>query len=414
MVDIMKRKKQSRKKGSNRTFGLAKGGTVVILMLLIISVGVVGLIGPGMTETVEADEDFAGGSGTEDDPYQIENWHHLDNIRNNMESHFVLENDLDENTEGYDDVHDDTYGFQPIGASDDGSELYERFAGTFDGQYNEIADLSFENMEGWSNLFAAMEEDDEVAHERVEIKNIRFRNSYTETNAGAGVVTGTLRGLVKNIEVVDSEIISQTASIVVDVSSSDDSNNEIRDVRVENIDIDPSEGGEDKRFGGVLRYQRNADVENVYVNSINLINAEWHDFDYAGGIIGNEDPGETWDFSIDSSFYHEDLPDCHYDGDGSESKTESELESYSTYDDAGWDITTVDEGEIDTDYTWNIEDGEDTPFLSQFGSTDDDDPIITDPDDYDSWTDWLMSNPLIIVLGLIFIIMIWRTTSSDD
>jgi len=46
--------------------------------------------------------DFAGGEGTEDDPYQIENWAHLDSVREVEDNaHFILNNDLDEETEGY-------------------------------------------------------------------------------------------------------------------------------------------------------------------------------------------------------------------------------------------------------------------------------------------------------------------------
>lgn len=46
-------------------------------------------------------QSFAGGVGTQGDPYQIENWNHLNNIRNHLSSHFVLNNNLTPDTAGY-------------------------------------------------------------------------------------------------------------------------------------------------------------------------------------------------------------------------------------------------------------------------------------------------------------------------
>ena len=75
-------------------------------MKRIIIIALLAVFFPAWAGTALA-QGFAGGDGSEWSPYQIENWHHLNNVRNNTcASHgdslwFVLNNDLDADTEGY-------------------------------------------------------------------------------------------------------------------------------------------------------------------------------------------------------------------------------------------------------------------------------------------------------------------------
>ncbi|RCU43706.1 PKD domain-containing protein [Haloplanus salinus] len=82
---------------------------------------------------------YAGGDGTASNPYEILNWHQLDNVRQNPDKEFVLTADLDSNTAGYSSVASSTAnsnnGFDPIG---DSGGL---FTGTFDGDGHTISDL---------------------------------------------------------------------------------------------------------------------------------------------------------------------------------------------------------------------------------------------------------------------------------
>src|SRR5690606_11386122 len=66
----------------------------------------------------ETEELYAGGTGTENDPYQIVTAQHLNNVRVNLDSHYVLMNDID------------LSGVQwtPIGDRHDAA-----FSGSFDG-----------------------------------------------------------------------------------------------------------------------------------------------------------------------------------------------------------------------------------------------------------------------------------------
>jgi hypothetical protein len=83
---------------------------------------------PGLREAF-----FAGGASTAVDPWQVADWTHLDNVRENLGANFTLVNDLNESTAGYGEVASETAnggkGFDPIG--NDSSP----FTGTFDGDY---------------------------------------------------------------------------------------------------------------------------------------------------------------------------------------------------------------------------------------------------------------------------------------
>ena len=84
--------------------------------------------------------EFYRGSGTEGDPYQIADWYHLDNVRNYLDSYFILVNDLNSTTPGYEDLASSAanggHGWDPIGVA-----YGTTFTGNFDGQGYEIKDL---------------------------------------------------------------------------------------------------------------------------------------------------------------------------------------------------------------------------------------------------------------------------------
>jgi len=116
--------------------GPKKRHYLVVASVFLVTIALI----PGMAGCVpDLVKSFAGGHGTEEDPYQITNWHHLNNVRDYLPSHFILMNDLDSTTLGYDELAGPTAnggkGWQPIGTEDD------IFSGTFDGQGHEIRDL---------------------------------------------------------------------------------------------------------------------------------------------------------------------------------------------------------------------------------------------------------------------------------
>ena len=95
---------------------------------------------------------FAAGDGTEDDPFQIANWTHLDKVRNFPASHFILKNHLSNITPDYSDFVDSAEGWSPIGSPS------APFTGSLDGAELEIADLVINRpTEDHIGLFAAID-----------------------------------------------------------------------------------------------------------------------------------------------------------------------------------------------------------------------------------------------------------------
>lgn len=88
--------------------------------------------------TQEFQSDFAGGSGTEDDPYLISTKYHLNNVRNYLSSNFKLVSNVEftesDYIEGGDFYNSD--GWEPIG--DDKN----KFTGVFDGDGHSIIGLN--------------------------------------------------------------------------------------------------------------------------------------------------------------------------------------------------------------------------------------------------------------------------------
>lgn len=101
----------------------------------------------------------AGGDGTEGNPYQIADWNHLNNIRNYLDAHFVLNNSLNENSTGYaTHVKDDNIlvnggqGWIPLG------NAATKFTGQLDGSGFTISHLGiFRNLEDNIGLFGFVE-----------------------------------------------------------------------------------------------------------------------------------------------------------------------------------------------------------------------------------------------------------------
>ncbi len=80
-------------------------------------------------EEITSNEVEAEGSGTENDPYLIENWTHLDSMRENLSAHYKLNSTLNESSAGYNELVDTEQGWDPIGAENisldfDGSDDY--------------------------------------------------------------------------------------------------------------------------------------------------------------------------------------------------------------------------------------------------------------------------------------------------
>ncbi len=168
--------------------------TKACLSLCVVLLLVMGSVIFGSVEGIEStnDEYFAGGDGSEDHPFQIENWYHLDNVRKyaweegdhfepEEHVHFELVENLDKNSEGYEEVHDDELGFEPL------SNEFERFYGSFYGNGNEIADLYiYEVGMDYTSLFGVVDGDDG----RSEIKDLGLVDVDVTGRDGVGTLMG--------------------------------------------------------------------------------------------------------------------------------------------------------------------------------------------------------------------------------
>jgi hypothetical protein len=151
---------------------------------------------------------FAGGNGTEGNPYQIANWHHLHNVRDYLDKHFILLNDLDSNTAGYDELAGPTAydgkGWVPIWSYGHG------FTGTFDGQGHKIHDMLINRpAEQYVGLFGRIGEGAMV--ENIEVVNA----DVTGIEMVGGLVGYNLRGTMNNCHATGTVVSPHTVGGLV-------------------------------------------------------------------------------------------------------------------------------------------------------------------------------------------------------
>jgi len=85
---------------------------------------------------------------TERGPVEVHDWYDLDDVRNDLSDDYILMNDLDENTSGYDELVNTEDGWDPIGeylfTAVEPPFITEPFEGTFDGNGHTIRDLKID------------------------------------------------------------------------------------------------------------------------------------------------------------------------------------------------------------------------------------------------------------------------------
>ena len=154
-----------------------------LISLILVLVMVIGLM-PTVAFAANTTE-FAGGSGTENDPYLIETKYHLDNVRNYLDAHFKMIADIEFINEGW----------APIG-----TDLASAFTGTFDGDGFTIKNL-YINISSDSIVYAGL-----FGYNKGVIKNLGVVDrtvSVTSTSSSysyvyAGAITGYNSGTISN------------------------------------------------------------------------------------------------------------------------------------------------------------------------------------------------------------------------
>jgi hypothetical protein len=331
---------------------------------------------------------FAGGNGTAEDPYQIADWYHLDNVRNYLSSHFIVINDLDSNSIGYTELASATAsegkGWQPIAANN-------TFVGSFDGQGYDICDLFIDRSdESDVGLFGVL---DEIGV----IENVGVNGNVTGQSNVGGLV-GRNEGTVSNSYATGRVIGNNNVGGLV--GKNDNSEGTV---------IDSYCSGNvtgDDNVGGLVGWNREGAMSNSYAtgrvtgnNNVGGLVGKNNDTasdSYATGrVTGNDNVGGLVGRNDNSG----NVSDCYSTGSvtgsthvgglmgrnaGTESnsfwdtetsgqagsaagtgKTTAEMKDFATFSGAGWDIIAVgDANDRNTDHIWNIVDDVTYPFLS--------------------------------------------------
>ena len=268
-------------------------------------------------------------------PSEIEDWNDLDDIREDLAGDYVLVNDLNEQTAGYDEhVSGPESGFNPIGGFGD------RFTGTFDGQNREISDLEIDRPDADTvGLFG----DNGGTIRDITLTDLNIAGDESERVGGlVGVNQGTVVGVAVRIaDIVGSEF--QTGGI-----AGSNSQGAMRELIVDDINIT----GEFS-VGGLAGLNDGEVSESVVRNSIIT-----GDGSNVGGLIGNNVGNQlvesaAVDVDITGAGSVGGLVGVHSDGEVIESFAGSEV-SLDGGINAGGFIGTLNDGTITAGY-WNTE-----------------------------------------------------------
>lgn len=310
---------------------------------------------------------------TPDDTVEIRDWHDLHGIRQDMDGRYVLMNDLDAGTAGYEEVAgeaaDSGHGWQPIGTADD------RLTGSFDGRGYEIRDLFiWRPDEPVVGLFGMV--DDEAAVRNVGVVNVEVTggfsvgglvaanlgtvsNSYCSGNVTGHSVVGGLvggngaTGTVRNSHSIANVTCHAVGGGLLGLNSRGTVGNAYSGGRVARV------YGSDTSLGGLVGRNNGGKITNCYSTasvhyqgvSIPTQNG------FAGSIVTDGD------YEMIGNFWDTETSGQTSTAGNATGRTTAEMMDIATY--VGWSTVAVEDTDRrNTAFTWNIVDGETYPFLS--------------------------------------------------
>ncbi|MEQ8551383.1 MAG: PKD domain-containing protein [Cyclobacteriaceae bacterium] len=172
-------------------------------------------------------EGFSGGSGTLEKPWQITTVEQLNNIRDHLDNHFILMNDLDLSTVTGDETGqywNDGAGWEPIGKYSSIASLREPFTGTFNGNGFTISGLSINRPEtDYVGLFGFMDYNN-ILNQHPEISDLTLSSvnitGFDRTGALAGS-TSANNGSITNCSSSGMVTGNSYTGGLIGISSSD-------------------------------------------------------------------------------------------------------------------------------------------------------------------------------------------------
>jgi hypothetical protein len=179
------------------------------------------------------------GTGTEENPCQIQNWTQLDAIRDGLTLNYILMNDLDSQTEGYDGLGNNWQG------------ISNNFEGSFNGQGYTISDLI-----GSAGLFSQ--------NMWGNISNLGLINVNITSNSKVGSFTNNLQGIINN---------SYATGNIINTG---------------------------ERTGGLVAVMQTGKIINSY-SEVNVVYQGTDEFRYIGGLVAEVQPELSYEhFIVDS------------------------------------------------------------------------------------------------------------------
>jgi hypothetical protein len=311
---------------------------------------------------------------------EIYDWYDLDAVRNNLDANYLLMNDLDSTTAGYEELASPTAnagkGWQPIGNLPMGSELNE-LTGIFEGQGYNIGDLFTDRLdEGFVALFRCVGETGVIKNVGVLNASVSgmvaaalvglncgiVSNSYSTANvtgeiagglvaANGGPAVATNEGTVS--ECYSSGLTTHTGGSGGNQNLGEESFGGLVAINggtVSNSCSTSSVSGV-QPVGGLVGYNVGT-VSNSYSTGSVSGNS------YVGGLVG-------WNSGPVSNSFWDTETSGQATSDGGTGKNTTEMKNITTFTDAGWDIIMVVNPDTRiTDFTWNIVHTVTYPFLS--------------------------------------------------
>jgi hypothetical protein len=318
---------------------------------------------------------------------QIRNWHDLAAVRDNVDGEFLLMNDLDSNTAGYEELAGSTAnegkGWQPIGVWPD------PFTGSFDGQGFEIRDLFIDRpVEDHVGLFSFVETGAvimDVALIDADVTGLEY------VGALAGHIhDGSLSNCYSTGSVVGDTEVGGLAGESGGIVSNSHSTANVSGSFVVGGLIGQNHGTLSKSYstgrvigdeyvGGLVGWNQEGTVSDSYstgrVDGVSLVGglmgsnrATVSSCYYTGNVTGLEDvgglTGRNYEGTVTDSFW-----DIETSGQatstGGTGKNTTEMKDIATFPGAAWNIVAVDSlGDRNPEYIWNVVDDESYPFLS--------------------------------------------------
>ncbi|RLM53519.1 PGF-pre-PGF domain-containing protein [Halobellus sp. Atlit-31R] len=238
---------------------------------------------------------YAGGNGTVTSPYQIDNWNHLDAVRQNLGANFTLVADLNASTAGYDTVASTSAngdkGFAPIG------NQAEPFTGSFDGNGSTISDLSIDREStNYVGVFGVSEGRLEaVSVENVTIVGFTFVGGLVGQNDGGTVTASTATGNVSSTSQYVGGLVGYNTGPVSDSTATGNvssTSNYVgglvgtNDGTVSDSNATGNVSGASSYVGGLVGYNTGPVSDS---NATGAVNGSF----YVGGLVGANFGGEV-------------------------------------------------------------------------------------------------------------------------